>query len=335
MLSSAQASGSRRDKETEGETVIGKAITDNGTKDHGNKPPLFSGNRAEYQNFIHKLKIWLKLNEATYDTDIKKILATITYLSGEAAEWGRNWFESKPPRSATDPSVDYGTFDQFLQLFASNYKPTDQRRLSMDKLDSLQQGSMKANEFVTKFKLLAREAGILGATPPTSADDIADTLLRDRFQKQMNTRLWQKLMEDASPPTTFAEWCDRAIARDDQWHTAIRRQPNFQAFRGAGRGRGPPINNVSIRRLTDEQYKEAMAKGTCFYCQGQGHIARECPKKKNQPRKKPFQKKPVGKLNPKEAFSHIKQIISDMDQDEYEEFSEQMNQLNLRPEESF
>jgi hypothetical protein len=71
---------------------------------------------------------------------------------------------------ATDPTVDYGTLDQFLQLFASNYKPTNQRRLSMDKLDSLQQGNMKANEFVTKFKLLTREAGILGATPPTSAE---------------------------------------------------------------------------------------------------------------------------------------------------------------------
>jgi hypothetical protein len=59
-----------------------------------------------------------------------------------------------------------------------------------------------------------------------------------------------------------------------------------------------------------------MAKGTCFYCQGQGHTARECPKKKNQPRKKPLPKKPAGKLNPKEAFSHIRQIISDMDQDE-------------------
>jgi hypothetical protein len=92
---------------------------------------------------------------------------------------------------------------------------------------------------------------------------------------------------------------------------------------------------VSIRCLTDEQYKEAMAKGNCFYCQGQGHIARDCPKKKNQPRKKPSQKKPAGKLNPKEAFSHTRQIISNMNQNEFEECSKQMNQLNLGPEESF
>jgi hypothetical protein len=114
----------------------------------------------------------------------------------------------------------------------------------MDKIDTLYRGNMKANEFVTKFKLLAREAGIPGTTPPTSPEDIADTLLRDKFQKQMNLKLWQKLMEDASPPTTFAEWCNRVITRDDQWRTAIRRQPNFQAFRGAGRGKSPIVNNV-------------------------------------------------------------------------------------------
>jgi hypothetical protein len=130
----------------------------------------------------------------------------------------------------------------------------------------------------------------------------------------MNLELWRKLMQEPTPPTTFTQWCDRAIERDDQWRTSMRRTPNFRAFRNQGKGRATSaIQNVSISRLTDDQYKEARAKGLCFFCNVQEHLAKDCPKKKNQPKKKPFPRKPVGKLNAKEAFSHIKQIVSDMD----------------------
>jgi hypothetical protein len=101
-------------------------------------------------------------------------------------------------------------------MFDQNYKPTDAGRMAMDWLDVLKQGSLPANEFVTKFKLLAREAKLLGTTPGT-VDDPANMLLRSKFQSAMNQALWLKIGTEQNLPTTLEEWCTQAITRDDQW----------------------------------------------------------------------------------------------------------------------
>jgi hypothetical protein len=125
------------------------------SKEMGNKPPRFTGNRDEYQNFMSKMKIHFQLNEEKYSTPVKKILAFISYLDDEAGQWGQMWLDSRPPTSDTDSTPFMGSYDDFITVFDQNYKPTDDKRTVMDQLDMLKQGSMPANEFVTKFKLLA------------------------------------------------------------------------------------------------------------------------------------------------------------------------------------
>jgi hypothetical protein len=71
-----------------------------------------------------------------------------------------------------------------------------------------------------------------------------------------------------------------------------------------------------------------MQKGLCFYCGAQGHRAIDCPQKKNRP-KKPFKKQEGPKPNTKEAFSHIKKLVAELEQDQFEELAERMNKLGL------
>jgi hypothetical protein len=177
-------------------------------------------------NIMSKMKIHLALNEEKYSTPVKKILGFISYLDGEAGEWAQMWIDSRPPTSDTNSAPSYGTYNDFVTTFNENYKPTDTRRTAMDRLNTLKQGSMPANEFVTKFKLVAREAGLLGTTPGT-ANDPTDMLLRSKFQSAMNQALWLKIGTEQSPPTTLEEWCTQAITRDDQWRTAQRRTLNL------------------------------------------------------------------------------------------------------------
>jgi hypothetical protein len=66
--------------------TIGKTRTEP-SKEMGNKPPRFTGNRDEYQNFMSKMEIHLTLNEEKYSTPVKKILGFISCLDGEAGEW--------------------------------------------------------------------------------------------------------------------------------------------------------------------------------------------------------------------------------------------------------
>ena len=40
------------------------------------------------------------------------------------------------------------------------------------------------------------------------------------------------------------------------------------------------VNNVQLNPLTDEEWKRFMQEGCCFCCCLQGHMSRDCPKKK-------------------------------------------------------
>jgi hypothetical protein len=68
----------------------------------------------------------------------------------------------------------------------------------------------------------------------------------------------------------------------------------------------------------------------CFVCNTQGHRAADCPKKTNRPRTtRPFKKKEDKKTMATQAFAHIKKLVADMEQDQFEELAEQMNELEL------
>jgi hypothetical protein len=200
----------------------------------------------------------------------------------------------------------------------------------MDQLDTLKQGSMPANEFVTKFKLIARQAGLLGTTAGT-ANDPADMLLRAKFQSAMNQPLWLKISTEQTPPTTLEEWCTQAITRDDQWRTAQRRTLNVRGLRNFGKGKPTTsTNRVTVNRLTPEQLEEARKKGLCFFCGIQGHRANECPTKPARSKPKTlFKKKEARKPSATQAFASIKNIVAGMEPDQLEELEEQMNELDL------
>jgi hypothetical protein len=208
--------------------TVNKTRTEPSEKEHGNKPPKFTGQRHEYRNFMSKMKIHLQLNEKKYSTPVKKILAFISYLDGEARQWGQLWINAQPPTSKTNSAPNDGTYDAFVEVFNQNYKPTDEKRTALNELDRLQQGSMPANEFITKFKLLAREAKLLGTTPGTT-DQPADVLLQEKFQQAMNQGLWMHINTEETPPNTLEGWCERAIVRDDQWRTS-QRSLNIRGF---------------------------------------------------------------------------------------------------------
>jgi hypothetical protein len=240
------------------------------------------------------------------------------------------WIDTRPPTSDTNSSPNYGSYEDFITTFNENYKPTDTRRTAMDQLDSLKQGNLPANEFVTKFKLLARQAGLLGTTPGTASDP-ADMLLRSKFQGAMNQPLWLKISTEQAPPTTLEEWCTQAIVRDDQWRTAQRRTLNVRGFRAFGKGRPTTsTNRVTVNRLTPEQLEEARKKGLCFFCGVQGHRANDCPTKPARSKPKTlFKKKEGRKPSATQAFASIKNIVADMEPDQLEELEEQMNELDL------
>jgi hypothetical protein len=163
--------------------TINKATTSNGrATERGNRPPVFSGNRSEYENFVTKADLYIRLHPDKYDMDKKKVLFFITYLDGDAFLWSKGWMAQRTKDSTTKQALlPSGALEEFKTAFKDTYEPLNLAQESMDQLMRLKQGSSPAEEFVTKFRMLARQAG-LTIDPAATATDSSDKQLRELFQ---------------------------------------------------------------------------------------------------------------------------------------------------------
>jgi len=87
-------------------------------------------------------------------------------------------------------------------------------------INQLQQGTMKTDELVIRFKLLLSKTSI-----PTSNNNQA---LINLFMPTLNRGLLKRVLELDSPPNTIQGWYDATTKADGNWHhmQAIISQPN-------------------------------------------------------------------------------------------------------------
>jgi hypothetical protein len=197
------------------DSTIHKATTSNGrSAERGNRPPVFSGNRSEYENFVTKADLYIRLHPDKYDTDEKKVLFFITYLDGDAFLWSKGWMAQRTKDSTTkQPQLPSGALEEFKTAFQNTYEPLNLAQESMDQLMRLKQGSSPAEEFVTKFRMLARQAG-LTIDPAATAQDSSDKQLRELFQRAINQSLFDRISLEPNQPTNLEEWFQTVIKRD-------------------------------------------------------------------------------------------------------------------------
>jgi Zinc knuckle len=71
-----------------------------------------------------------------------------------------------------------------------------------------------------------------------------------------------------------------------------KQRPNWANTYAKKRNRDPDAMDVdAVRVLSPEQEKKRKLRkeGKCFLCKKQGHLARDCPKKRQNPSQKPTQ----------------------------------------------
>ncbi|RXW12060.1 hypothetical protein EST38_g13795 [Candolleomyces aberdarensis] len=319
---------------------IGKTTTeDRNGKDLGNKPPTFGGERSELNNFLHRLAISLALNPTNYATHAQKIFFTISYLTDEAGLWADAWMKSIP-ESEEGQEKDWGTFKDFIAELQETFQPTNEENNAMIRLDKLRQEDRHASEILTKFKLEARKAGLLRSG---AMDDGNAKQLIQKLKKTLKPGLVEKLIMLNPQPTTFEDWCKKAITLDDIWYEAR------ETMKGL---RPPPKNPVTksrsvstavttIGKLTKEERDRCIKENLCFRCRSPKHMAKDCdgpgrppkeaPRATSNPRQQP--KKPTPRYDAKQTYSHIRSIIYNMDPEFYEEFSQLMDENQPLPEE--
>jgi hypothetical protein len=316
------------------ETTTGKTLTEGSSSDSGHRPPMFTGDRSTYKAFISKAKIYLQLNDEKYNTEPKQILVIISYLKDEPHIWAQNWIDEREKDSTGKPKL--GTLKDFLEALDQTYKPINFARNALDRLYRLYQGTSRAEEFVNRFKLYAREAG-LTINPAATENDPSDIQLVQQFQRALNPSLRERILLETDQPKNLSQWCQRALDRDELFHTMRRQQALFTP-RGISRQSTPgrpaniraiPTEGVTLAKLTEEERKHLQAIKGCYKCRQPGHFARECPKEmKRPPNQKPFgpawsgqKRKPGRKFSP----TAIRALISELEADEFCELRELMD----------
>lgn len=200
------------------------------------------------------------------------------------------------PLPRTDPTLWTTMKAEFLTAF-TNSTAKQSAHIDLLKLKMIKDD---LDTFITKFMRLAMKAGF----------DINAAATAFIFYQGLPPNLIAKIIRDTTPfPTTVTQWI--AAARKQQEKTADANTvwnslPRWNALPNNWDNPNPRSNQRQSRRhpndetvpmdtgavakvgyardnLSPEQKKRYRTEGRCFHCGQQNHMARQCPKKQNNP----------------------------------------------------
>jgi hypothetical protein len=135
----------------------------------GKLPRDFEGDRTEAENFIEEVKGYLRLNRdiARFDSPMKKIAFTLTHMKGpDVAGWTRDMGEMLNALTPAQHNVPL-LWEHFLNEFEAQYQDNSAQERARTALSKLKVVDGGIDQYVSKFKELARRAGYTLGTPET------------------------------------------------------------------------------------------------------------------------------------------------------------------------
>ena len=209
-------------------------------------------------------------------------------------------------------------WDDLKQAFKNTYVNTGQIEQACMELQKHKMEADMINDYIAKFKnLLAK--GEIPCTEVGAIEKFKDELKRGVLQGILNWDTW---------PTTIDGW--KESARREVHHYGIMKEAlseHGQAFpkpfkwqanahRFFGKKKNNPVPMEVDTATTQERkakrgFDENLKKeGHCFHCHMQGHMKKDCPKKNQTFKGKPFEKKKGLKEGGRQA------IIEESEEDE-------------------
>src|ERR1700678_1656297 len=246
-----------------------------------NPPTHFTGNRHDLDNFMQDCTLYLTLNRAVYETDEKKIIFMLSYMTEGTA---RAWKEAFVRDIINSPTNDFGSLKQFTIDLKKAFEASDSEGDVRAKLRQLKQGKDSVDDYVAQFRILAGKAKMTN-----------DKALTKYFMEGINTGILQKIFARDKLPANITEWYEQASKHDSHYRrvqeilgrrrgtSGNAQTTNYQKKPFAPRYTQKDPNAMDVDRLSTNERKEYMAKGRCFGCDEIGHLVRDCPKRERKP----------------------------------------------------
>ena len=119
--------------------------------------------------------------------------------------------------------VEYKSAEEFLTCLRKEFGREKEESVKAAELRKLEQGGRMMEEFVQKFKQVARGSGY------------ERRLLVEEFKRRMNREIRRKLIEIENPPISIEQWYQRATALDRNWRESRRKEERLKK-KETGRG---------------------------------------------------------------------------------------------------
>jgi Retrotransposon gag protein/Zinc knuckle len=350
-------------------------------------PDFFNGDRTKSETFKRQFKLYqgLNANHEVMRTPYLRTMLMLTLIKGPLVEdWVAdqvNELEAKVndpanPRLPTDNTL----WTEFITAFDNNFTDVTRKQQALSALYHLRMQKDRFDDYVAAFKHYAKQANF----------DLAHEATIRLFAMGIEDKLLDSILHRDNQPNTIPEYITAAQAEIQKYQNRQSiKNPGNAKFRWVGNQQMqyPRTYNVQERQLqypqgrhrndqivpmdvdppsfaqirradTDAQKQEHRAAGKCFRCSRQGHMARDCPTRKEQPFKPSFQhnrqpafapskphyqKKPYGQKRPQQgprkfnkpyAFKYVQNAraanIEEMEEDEPEYATEEISELAAR-----
>jgi len=282
----------------------------------GNPPFIFEGDRNKTRMFLLQWDLWVAVNRAndTMKKPFSRIVTILSYMDGTRIDAWKEEQLQKLKEEMDDGTLetDETLWDNFLERFKNAFVNQNRRSEAYQELCKLKQGESLDN-FFTKFKQLAHKADV-----PLDDKGTIETL-KHAMAKGLTSAIINSPNFDPTTdiPWTFKQWEEQARKSHLKWKAVAEftqtRQGLFQTFKlspkqNYGRNNNQGRNNywknnkcttsqggyhmdVDATITTDinataggQQHSKAkkaelMRSNLCFYCEKQGHRAKDCRKK--------------------------------------------------------
>src|ERR1700678_1032554 len=287
-----------------------------------NPPTHFTGNRNDLDNFIQDCTLYLTLNRAVYETDEKKIIFMLSYMTEGTA---RAWKEAFVRDIINSPINDFGSLKQFTVNLKKAFEASDSEGDARAKLRQLIQGKDSVDDYVAQFRILAGKARM--------TDNAA---LTEYFMEGVNTGILQKIFAQEKLPATITEWYKRTSRCDSHYRRVQeilgRRRGTSENAQTTNNVKKPFIprftpkeqdpNEMDVDRLSTDERTEHVAKARWFKRHEKENLAQ------NSDEQKPNQKFGQYKKTAKIVLAQIKNIVTGMDPEEKDKVYEDIFEEN-------